>query len=67
MASVRQTCKSVNFLRRKRAAACFLTAIGSVITETADRKTIMNYHTRDQTRKTIIDYREEFEQAQTEW
>ena len=54
------------FLRRKRAAACFLTAIGPVITKTADRKTIMNYHTRGQTRKTTIDYREEFEQAQTE-
>ena len=26
-----------------------------------------NYHTRGQTRKTIIDYHEEFEQAQTEW
>ena len=62
----RQTCKSMNFLQRKRAAACFLTAIGPVITETADRKTIMNYHTRGQTRKTIIDYHEEFEQAQTE-
>ena len=62
---VRQTCKlSMNFLRRKRAAACFLTAIGPVVTKTADRKTIMNYHTRGQTRKTIIDYHEEFEQAQ---
>ena len=30
-------------------------------------KTIMNYHTRGQTRKTIIDYHKEFEQAQTEW
>ena len=63
---VRQTCKSMNFSRRKRAAACFLTAVGPVITKTADRKTIMNYHTRGQTRKTIIDYHEEFEQAQTE-
>jgi len=27
----------------------------------------MNYCTRGQTRKTIIDYHEEFEQAQTEW
>ena len=65
---MRQTCKSVNFSRRKRAAACFLTraAIGPVITKTADRKTIMNYHTRGQTRKTIVDYHEEFEQAQTE-
>ena len=53
------------FLRRKRAAACSLTAIGRVITKIADRKTIMNYHTRGQTRKTIIDYHEEFEQAQT--
>ena len=56
----------MNFSRRKRAAACFLTAIGPVIIKTADRKTIMNYHTRGQTRKTIIDYHEEFEQAQTE-
>ena len=32
----------------------------------ADRRTIMNYRTRGQTRKTIIDYHEEFEQAQTE-
>ena len=52
MAPLTQTCKSMNFLRRKR-AACFLTAI-------------MNYHTRGQRRKTIIDYHdEEFEQAQT--
>ena len=63
---VRQTSKIMNFSRLKRAAACFLTAIGPVITKTADRKTIMNYHTRGQTRKTIIDYHEEFEQAQTE-
>ena len=63
---VRQTCKRTSFSRRKRAAACFLTAIGPVITKTADQKTIMHYHTRGQTRKTIIDYREEFEQAQTE-
>ena len=56
----------MNFSRRKRAAACFLTAIGPVITKTADRKPIMNYRTRGQTRKTIIDYHEEFEQAQTE-
>ena len=34
--------------------------------KTADRQTIMNYHTRGQTRKTIIDYHEEFEQAHTE-
>ena len=27
----------------------------------------MNYYTRGQTRKTIIDYHEEFKQAQTEW
>ena len=33
-----------------------LTAIGPVITKTAERKTIMNYHTRGHTRKTIIDY-----------
>jgi len=39
------------------------------ITKTADRRTIMKYRTRGQTRKTrktIIDYHEEFEQAQTE-
>ena len=66
MPPVRQTCKSMSFSRRKRAAACFLTAIRPVITKTADRKTIMNYRTRGQTRKTIIDYHEEFEQAQTE-
>ena len=52
----------MNFSGRKRAGACFLSATGPVITKTADRKTIMNYHTR----KTIIDYHEEFEQAQTE-
>ena len=40
-----------------------LTAIGPVITKTADQKTIMNYHTRGQTRKTIIDYHEKLEQA----
>jgi len=28
--------------------------------------TIINYHMRCQTEKTIIDYREEFEQAQNE-
>ena len=66
MRPVRQSCKSTNFSRRKRAAACFLTAIGPVITKRADRKTIMNYRTRGQTRKTIIDYHKEFEQAQTE-
>jgi len=43
-----------------------LTAIGHVITKTADRKTVMNYHTCGQMRKTIIDYHEEFEQAQNE-
>ena len=63
---VRETCKSMNFSRQKRAAACFLTAIGPVITKTGDRKNIMNYRTRGKTRKTIIDYHEEFEQAQTE-
>ena len=63
---LRQTCKSMNFSQGKRAAECFLTAIGILITKTADRKIIMNYHTRGQTRKTIIDYHEEFEQAQTE-
>jgi len=40
--------------------------MGPAITKTADRKTITNYHTRGQTRKTIIDYHEEFEQAQNE-
>ena len=49
-----------------RAAACFLIAIGPVITKTADQKTIMNYHMHGQTRKAIIDYHEEFKQAQTE-
>ena len=43
-----------------------LTAIGPVITKIADRKAIMNYHTRGQTRKAIINYHEEFEQAQNE-
>jgi len=43
-----------------------LTAIGPVITKTADRKTITNHHTRGQTRKTIIDYHEKFEQAQND-
>jgi len=37
------------------------------ITKTADWRTITIYRTRGQTRKTIIDYHEEFEQAQTEW
>ena len=55
----------MNFSQQKRAAACFLTVIGPVITKTADRQTIMNYYTRGQTRKTIIDYHEEFEQVQT--
>jgi len=36
------------------------------IIETADRRTIMNYRARGQTRKTIINYHEEFEQVQTE-
>ena len=43
-----------------------LTAIGPVTTKSADRKTIVNYHTRGQTRKTIIDQHVEIEQAQTE-
>ena len=34
--------------------------------KTADRKNIMNYHTRGQMGNTIIDYREEFEQVQNE-
>jgi len=34
------------------------------ITKTADRRTIMSYRTRGQTRKTVIDYHEEFEPAQ---
>ena len=29
--------------------------------------TIVNYHARGQTAKTIIDYHKEFEQAQNEW
>ena len=41
-----------------------LTAIGPVITKAADRKTVMNYHMRGQTRKTIPDSHEEFEQGQ---
>jgi len=36
------------------------------ITKTADRRAIKNYRTHGQTRKAIIDYHEEFEQAQTE-
>ena len=56
----------MNLSRRKKAAGCLLTAIGQVITKITDRETIMNYHTRGQTRKTIIDYQQEFEQAQTE-
>ena len=64
---VRQTCKSMNFSRRKRAAACFLTAVGPVITKTADRKTIMNCHTRGQTRKLSSTIMKNFESAQTEW
>ena len=50
----------MNFSRQRKAAACFLNAIRPVITKTADRKTIMNYHMRGQRRKTIIDYHEEF-------
>jgi len=66
--------KLVKELRMEDTAACkdmfrmncetfkaILTAIRPVITKTADRKTIMNYHTRGQTRKTISDYHEEFE------
>jgi len=41
-----------------------LTSFRSAITKTADRKTVMNYPTRGQTRKTIINYHEEFEDAQ---
>jgi len=41
------------------------TALGPVITKTADRKIIMNHHTRGQTRKSVlIDCHEKFEQAQ---
>jgi len=43
-----------------------MNAIGLAITKTAGQKTIMNYHTRGQTRKTIIDYHAEFERAQNE-
>ena len=32
-----------------------------------DLQTIMNYHARGQTEKTIIDYREDFEHVQSEW
>ena len=56
----------MNFSQQKRAAACFLTAIGPVITKIAEQKTITNYHMHGQTRKTIIDCHEEFEQAKTE-
>ena len=51
---VRQTCKlKVEFFATKEGGSmCFLTAIGPVITKTANRKTIMNYHTGGQTRKT---------------
>ena len=38
-------------------------AFGPVINKTADRKTIMNYHTPGQTRKTIIDYHGPFDQG----
>ena len=48
-----RTTKSMNFSRQKKAVACFLIAIGPVITKTADRKTIMSYHTRGQTRKLL--------------
>ena len=65
-APVKQTCKGMNFSRRERPAACFQTTICPVTTTTADRKTIMNYRMRGQTRKTIIYYREEYEQAQSE-
>ena len=63
----------MNLSRRKRAAACLLVInlleedeFGERWWKTADRKTIMNYHARGQTRKTIIDYHEDFEQVQTE-
>ena len=36
-----------------------------VFGKTADRKTIMDYHPRDQTEKTIINYHVEFEHVQT--
>ena len=35
--------------------------------KTADRKTIIDYHARGQTGKTIINYHEGFEHAQSEW
>ena len=41
-----------------------LTSFRPAITKTADRKTVMNYHTRGQTRKTFIEYHEAFEDAQ---
>ena len=44
-----------------------LTAIRPVINKTADQKTIMNYHTRGQMGKIIINYHKEFEQALNAW
>ena len=41
-------------------------AIGPVIIKTADQKTITDYGMGGQTRRTIIDYHVEFEQAQNE-
>ena len=39
--------------------------IEPVFGKTADRKTIMDYHARDQTEKTIINYHVEFDHVQT--
>ena len=38
----------------------------ALVEKTADRRTIINYHARGQTGKTIINYHEEFEHAQSE-
>ena len=66
MASSKTNLQKYEFFPTKEGAACFLIVIGPVITKTVDRETIINYHMHGQTRKTIIDYHEEFEQAQTE-
>ena len=51
---VRQTGKSMYFSRRKRAAACFLTAIGPVITKKAVRKTIIHVVKQEKLSSTIM-------------
>ena len=57
----------MDFFATKEGGSMFSDRYRASDYQTADRKTIMNYHKRGQTRKTIIDYHEEFEQAQTEW